>query len=267
MNVYYDEARRHIAAHAEGGEWEGRDIFLYLAMQSVRWPMQAAAWALREVDAALRDPWWQYYGDDSSRGEDHRPGRRATAREGDVGRHNARAVVRQRGISGGYNGPNSTCGGLNYPYRGWKDSNWEGVLCERRGEGGEGEHGGEGGGLERRRRADALQHLRRPSRDGRPAGDPEYEQQLLAILERLAWHNFTAVPCRYPPRDPRFDLLATGVIGPFQPDAQSGERVEIMRDVQGSIGRGVDYGIGGGIIASAADRSTRRHVGSGVSVL
>ena len=50
------------------------------------------------------------------------------------------------------------------------------------------------------------------------ANDPGYANALLYMLRRLSWHNSTAVKCRYPPVEPTFDPLATGVLGPFLAD-------------------------------------------------
>ena len=366
-DVYVREAQRHIAAHAEGGARASERMFLYLAMQSVHWPMEAPAWALRSVDPSLRDPWRRYYAA-MAIAADAAVGQVVQALRA-AGMWDDTLLVLSSdngGMSGGYNGANSTCGGLNYPYRGWKDSLWEGgsravgmaklpraarvadskplrglfhvsdflptlfaavggdvatlqpdidgvdqypallraaglapadatlgdtdeaartardellhnidplsypvraalrvgdlkVVIEGAGRPTWGWcdiNATEGGGLTnpcpldlllvtrgdegeleaRASRARAVANEVGWSGGGTPmlfnistdpretddlAGDPAWEPQLRALLERLTWHNSTAVPCRYPPVEPTFDPLATGVLGPFLPDVDA----------------------------------------------
>ena len=118
--VYTQEVRRLIRAHRHSAEsaTSPSGMFLYLAMQAVHWPMEAPLWALRRVPAALSDPWRRYYAAmtvaaDAALGE-------VVAELKAQGMWGDTLLVLSSdngGMSMGYNGPNSTCGGLNYPYR------------------------------------------------------------------------------------------------------------------------------------------------------
>ena len=136
--VYAERAQSLIAKRSQVGPGDSRPLFLYLAWQAVHEPLEAPDSYVRPYASAhsplyIADPSRRVYA-----------GMVAALDEGLAnisqtlsthGLWNSTILVHSNdngGMSGTYGMPcckcGTSCGGLNYPYRGWKDSFWEGGM-------------------------------------------------------------------------------------------------------------------------------------------
>lgn len=96
-------------------------FFLYLAHQAVHWPMQAPPSLLARA-AHIADPWRRQYAAMALALDDSVAAVHAALEAAGMWERTLLVLSSDNGgMSHGYNGAGSSCGGLNWPYRGWKD--------------------------------------------------------------------------------------------------------------------------------------------------
>lgn len=104
-------------------------LFLYFAPSAPHWPLGAPDRLTAPFESTIKDPWRRAYAG-MVLGLDEAVANITEALRSARMWDNTLLVFGSDngGMSQGYDGPGSTCGGLNFPHRGWKDSLWEGGV-------------------------------------------------------------------------------------------------------------------------------------------